>query len=659
MCGISGIYGHNLSQQTAWSHARNMAYQLRHRGPDGAAFYFDDEALLVHTRLSIIDLQGGEQPIHNEDKSIWVSFNGEIYNYIELRQLLISKGHQFYTHTDTEVIVHLYEEFGENYVHHLNGQFAISLWDKKNKRALLSRDRVGITPLFYKRSKNSLFFSSEIKALLCEFDTPPKLKLEALDQILTFWTPVSPNTVFEDVFEVKPGEQLVFDIQDKTLRASTYWDYPYSAKEKIHITDEHNASKEIANLLEDAIKIRLRADVPVGAYLSGGLDSSILVSVLKSLNHSDLSTFSLTFEDSDLDESDHQKMMVNHLNTQHFQTLSRYQDISKHFLDSIKHIESPIVRTAPIPMGILSKLAHQNNYKVVLTGEGADEVFGGYDIFKETKLREFWARQPSSSWRPLLIKRLYPYLDFSQNRANAFLNAFFGSGVDNADKPLFSHMPRMASTSQVKVFFSEQVKQSLNQNAEKALIEMLPEQFQSWRIFDKALYLESKTLMPGYLLNSQGDRMLMKNSVEGRFPYLDHRLIEYAAQLHPKLKMKGFNEKYILKQAMKHYLPNDIINRHKQPYRAPNIPSFFSADTPDYVEELLSQSYLEKTGYFNPSKVGLLLKKIRSGKAISQRDNTALVSILSTQAWHLHFIDNFEQNFQTNAPDTFLINRVH
>ncbi|KZZ36833.1 asparagine synthase (glutamine-hydrolyzing), partial [Oleiphilus sp. HI0086] len=574
MCGIAGLFGLPPFEKDRYALAKQMAGQLRHRGPDGQAYYLDSQALLVHTRLSIIDIQGGEQPIHNEDKSVWVSFNGEIYNFPELREVLIAKGHQFYTHTDTEVIVHLYEEYGLDFVNHLNGQFAIALWDKKQQRAVLTRDRVGISPLFYSQQAQSLAFASEVKAILCTLPSAPKLNLNSLDQILSYWAPVSPNTAFENVYEVKPGEQVVFEKGNLTRRQ--YWDYPFSSGTAPHIVDEKIAAQKVSELLEEAVRIRLRADVPVGAYLSGGLDSSILVSLIKHLDHGDLSTFSLTFEDADLDESKHQKTMVEHLNTSHFSTQCKYSNIADDFLDCIKHTESPIVRTAPIPMGRLSALARQQNYKVVLTGEGADEIFGGYDLFKEAKLREFWSRQPDSSWRPLLIKRLYPYLDMSRDRAGSFLKAFFGGGVDQPNHPLFSHLPRIASTSKAKIFYSDALSSELNVNAEERLIASLPDRFDSWKPFNKSLYLESKTLMAGYLLNSQGDRMLMKNSVEGRFPFLDHNVIEFASQLHPKLKMKAFNEKYILKKAMQNRLPNTIVQRYKQPYRAPNIPSFFS-----------------------------------------------------------------------------------
>lgn len=656
MCGIAGVYGHNLGIGELRNLAQMMASQIQHRGPDGNAYYCDANTLLVHTRLSIIDIAGGEQPIHNEDKSVWVSFNGEIYNYKELRQSLIAKGHHFYTHTDTEVIVHLYEEHGVDFVHLLNGQFAIALWDKKKQKAILTRDRVGISPLYYCQQDQSLLFASEVKALLCALPSAPRLNLNSLDQILSFWAPVSPSTAFEGVYEVKPGEQIIFENGKATSRQ--YWDFPFLEKTDCHITDETIAIEKVSELLEEAVRIRLRADVPVGAYLSGGLDSSVLVSLIKKLNPNDLSTFSLTFEDSDLDESLHQKTMVEHLRTQHFSTQCQYNNIADDFLNCIKHTESPIVRTAPIPMGRLSALARQQNYKVVLTGEGADEVFGGYDLFKETKLREFWSRQPDSSWRPLLIKRLYPYLDMSRGRASSFLKTFFGGGVEQPQHPLFSHMPRIASTSKAKIFYSEDINRCLNDNAEERLIESLPKDFNNWKTFNRSLYLESKTLMAGYLLSSQGDRMLMKNSVEGRFPFLDHTVIEYLSQLHPNLKMKVFNEKYILKKAMQKRLPKEIIQRYKQPYRAPNIPSFFSANTPSYVEELLSKNCVESNGYFDAKKVSLLVKKIKSGKAMSQKDNTALVSILSTQAWHYHFVDNFEKNFKTPSTKAFELHQI-
>jgi asparagine synthase (glutamine-hydrolysing) len=294
-------------------------------------------------------------------------------------------------------------------------------------------------------------------------------------------------------------------------------------------------------------------------------------------------------------------------------------------------------------MRLLSGLVRSQGYKVVLTGEGSDEVLGGYDIFKEAKIRRFWSQQPDSRWRAHLLSRLYPWLDTSGQQGSAYLRQFYGIGMDRPDAPLFSHLTRFQTTAQCKRFFSKELNQRLGTSAEQALIESLPAEMQRWHPFNRSQYLEVKTLMPGYLLNCQGDRMLMANSVEGRFPFLDHRVIEFAAQLNPSIKMRSLNEKYLLKRAMAGLVPASIINRHKQPYRAPDIPAFFSGTPPEYVTELLSESKVQSAGYFDPQKVQLLVKKARQGQAFAYRDNMALVGILSTQIWHHHFVDGRAQ----------------
>ncbi len=647
MCGIAGIISNQSLSINIEKAALSMAQSLTHRGPDGAGYYSDNNALLVHTRLSIIDLTGGAQPIHNENKSIWVIFNGEIYNFIELREDLTAKGYSFYTKSDTEVIVHLYQEYGNNFIQLLNGQFAICLWDNHNQRGILVRDRVGIAPLYYTQENDSLVFASEIKAILSVQKQKPKLNLSALDQLLTFWAPVSPNTVFNGIYELSPGEMAIFE--NGNLSKHKYWDLEFPNQSEFGPINEKEACDKVHDLLIDATRLRLRSDVPVAAYLSGGLDSSILVSCINNFTDTKLATFSLTFTDKDMDESTFQKQMVDRLKTEHKSITCHDKDIANNFLDSIWHIESPIIRTAPIPMGILSGLVRENDYKVVLTGEGADEIFGGYDLFKETKIRAFWSKNPDSNWRPMLIHRLYPYLNLAQGKASSFLQSFFGEGVDKPDFPLYSHMPRWFATSKIKQFYSAETNEHLANNAEKELISTLPSNFNQWDLFNKAQYLEVKTLMGGYLLSSQGDRMLMKNSVEGRFPFLDHRVIEYANTLNPKLKMKVLNEKYILKKSMGKYLPNEIVNRYKQPYRAPNIPSFFGKHKSEYVDELLSQDTLKNYGYFDSKKVSMLVKKIKAGRYVGQKDNMALIFILSTQSWHRIFVENFHQELNSRT----------
>ncbi|MCG3145760.1 MAG: Asparagine synthetase [glutamine-hydrolyzing] 1 [Gammaproteobacteria bacterium] len=648
MCGISGIAALSQARITE-AEVRRMLPALKHRGPDGNGVYLDPRGAvgLGHTRLSIVDLAGGAQPMTNEDRTVWVSFNGEIFNYIELRETLIKAGHQFRTHSDTEVIVHAYEEYGDDFVQQLNGQFAIALWDVIRRRLLLIRDRVGILPLFYTVQNGRLLFASEIKAILPLLPAAPRLSAPALDQIFTFWAPRSPNTLFEGIFEIPPGRMAVLECGH--LREHTYWDWRFPADGDYLDGPPGVLADQLYELLADATRIRLRADVPVGAYLSGGLDSSALVALIRRHSDARLKTFSIGFEEQSLDESRFQEQMVDHLGLDHGRVLCRTSDIAADFPDTILHTETPILRTAPTPMRRLSGLVRAAGYKVVLTGEGSDEVLGGYDLFKEAKIRQFWARSPQSEWRPALLKKLYPYLDTSGSQGKTYLRNFYGIGLEDPAYPGFSHLTRWFTTAQCKVFFSQEIVSALREDTTSALVETLPSVFGSWHPFNRAQYLESKTLMGSYLLCSQGDRMLMANSVEGRFPFLDHRVIEFANRLHPNVKMRVLNEKYLLKRAMADHLPPGILQRHKQPYRAPDIPAFFAARPLDYVEDMLGEQTIRQYGYFDHNKVRFLLNKARRGRSMAYKDNMALVGILSTQLWHYHFIESFSRAASANS----------
>ena len=642
MCGIAGILNLQPARPVGRSELEQMVGMLYHRGPDGTGYYQDETVGLGHARLSIIDIAGGDQPIHNETESVWVVFNGEIFNYIELRQELEKQGHTFYTHSDTEVLVHLYEQYGEAFVQHLNGQFAIAMWDKRAQKLILVRDRIGIVPLFYTQRDNRLLFASEVKAILPVLGERPELNPAALDQLMTFWSPVSPQTIFKDIFEVSPGEQLV--IRNGELSRSRYWDWTFPEDEHYATGSEQALAEQLHDLLIDATRIRLRADVPVGAYLSGGLDSSVLVALIHHYGGVPLRTFSIGFDEKSLDESSYQAELIEHLGADHSRIQCGSADIAENFVDAIWHTESPILRTAPVPMSLLSGLVRKNDYKVVLTGEGADEVLGGYDIFKEAKIRQFWARSPQSAIRPLLLKRLYPYLDISKKQTLVYLEQFFGAAIDNPSLSYFSHVPRWITTAKCKNFFSAGMKEHLQDDAHEVIEKSFPQALNRWHPFNKGQYIEAKSLMGGYLLCSQGDRMLMSNSVEGRFPFLDHRVIEFANQLPPKLKMKVLNEKYLLKRAMGQYLPPSITKRYKQPYRAPDIPAFFGGHTPSYVDELLQPDVIDSYGYFDSARVGHLIRKIKAGRAVGYKDNMALVGMLSTQVWHHLFIENYQSN---------------
>jgi len=650
MCGIAGFLS-ELGEAEKRTRAIGMTAALNHRGPDGHGIHVEPGVALGHARLSIIDLAGGHQPMSNDDDSVTITFNGEIFNYIELRDELEARGQRFRTRSDTEVILRLYEIHGEGCVDHLNGDFAFGIWDRRQQKLMLARDRMGVRPVFYSQQRDGFYFASEVKALLAVPGIAAELDPMALDQIFTLWFPLAPRTPFKDVFELPPGHLLVADRQG--VRSRAYWRLDYPEMGDRGALDQRasaDIAETLAELLIDATRIRLRSDVPVGAYLSGGLDSSIITAVVNRIAPAHLRTFSVGFEDDEFDETAFQQQMVRALQTDHEGTSVTRAMIGEMFPDVVRHTERPILRAAPAPLFALSKLVHERDYKVVLTGEGADEVFAGYDIFKEAKLRRFCARQPGSQIRPLLFKRLYPYLPGLQNQSQAYLEAFFKVDL-GADDPLYSHLPRFRTASGAKVFFSNDLKADLQgYDALEELRDSLPEEFGRWHPLSQAQYLEAAHLLPGYILSSQGDRMAMAHSVEGRFPFLDHRLVEFAATIPPEQKILGLREKHILRQAMSDLLPPEIGNRPKQPYRAPDSPSFTGPAAPAYVDEVLSPKALEETGYFNPRAVAQLKAKCDTGKTIGFRDNMAFVGILSTQMWNRAFIGAGHRNQAVGQP---------
>jgi len=332
--------------------------------------------------------------------------------------------------------------------------------------------------------------------------------------------------------------------------------------------------------------------------------------------------------------------MVQALRTEHSALHCTGADIAQHFPEVIRHTERPIVRSAPAALYLLSRSVREHNFKVVLTGEGADEVFGGYDIFKEAKVRRFWARQPQSKWRPLLLRRLYPYIGSLQSQPARYLEAFFRTGLERYDDPLFSHLPRFALTRRISQFYSADLRRTINgYDPLQELRESLPAEFSSWHPLSRAQYLETGCLLPGYILSSQGDRVAMAHAVEGRFPFLDHRVVELGAKLPPAMKLKGLREKHVLRRALGRHLPREIVERPKQPYRAPDSESFLGAQAPDYVRALLSPEAIARAGYFDPRAVRHLVAKCaKPHGAVSAGDNMAFIGILSTQLLHSYFV---------------------
>lgn len=656
MCGITGIVNLNRSAPILEEHLRQMLALIRHRGPDQFGIYLDENVGLGSARLSIIDLGGGQQPISNEEGTLWIVFNGEIFNYVELRPQLEARGHQFATHSDTEVIVHLYEDYGPACLNYLNGQFAIAIWDTKTQTLFLARDRVGVRPLFYTQAEGALIFGSEIKAILADPRVRAEIDPASLDQVFTFWSVQSPHTIFRDILEVPPGHYLL--AHQGQITVAPYWQLNFPSAEPSSTRKLDSYVEEFRHLLIDAAQIRLRADVPVGAYLSGGIDSSVIAAIIRNYTNTPLDTFSIAFSDPAFDESIYQYQMADHLGTEHQVIRATYEEIGRVFPEVVWHTETPLLRTAPAPMFLLSNLVRQNNYKVVLTGEGADEFLAGYNIFKEAKVRRFWARQPESKLRPLLLKRLYPYIQDLGGGSSAFLASFFGEGLTRVDAPDYSHAIRWRNTSRTHRFFSDEVRQAAAQAGRSdGRVIAYPADFDRWGPLQQAQYLEVITFLSPYLLSSQGDRMAMAHAVEGRYPFLDYRVVEFCNNLPANLKLRGLTEKYLLKKVAQAWLPPEIWQRPKRPYRAPIQRSFFSEASSGYVHELLSPGKITASGLFKPAAVSQLVDKIERGLRLSETDDMALAGILSSQLVYEQFVSNFKMPPPLTADDDIKVCR--
>ena len=642
MCGVAGVVDYQGTANSA-SEVEQMLRAISYRGPDESGIYHSPFATLGNVRLSIIDIEGGQQPLSDPSGRYWIVFNGEIFNYKELREDLEKRGNRFSTQSDTEVLVQLYAIHGRKCLELLNGQFAFAIWDKTEEKLFIARDRVGIRPLFYSTTGGILAFASEIKSLFKLKTISRSLDLKHLSQVYTFWTAITPGTAFKGIYELPPGHYAVYSREG--MKTEKYWDLQQSkAFDSMSLPD---ALDQFNELFSDAVRLRLRADVEVAAYLSGGLDSTATVAYIKDIEPGVLNTFSIGFTEKDFDESRYQQEAVRYLNTNHKSITCSSKEIADYFPSVVWHSETPLTRTAPTPMLILSKLVRDNNIKVVITGEGSDEILAGYDIFRETIIRQFWAAQPDSALRPLLLKKIYPDIPHLRNASPNILKMFFGYKLEDINNPFYSHLLRWNNSNHIKKHFSEDVRATIEgYDPMGDLEERLPKDFNSLSSLAKAQWLETTVFMSGYLLSSQGDRMGMANSVEGRYPFLDYRVIEFCNRLPDKLKLNGLNEKFLLKKLLKNRIPESIIKRPKQPYRAPISSVFMGKERPDYVNEMLSDSFTRKAGIFSPDSISSVLSKIEKTATPSEMDNMVLTSVISTHLLYRQFIEDNNGEFQ-------------
>lgn len=644
MCGIAGIVCLGASGPPPERDALlRMAGALQHRGPDESGIYRDERAGLAHTRLSIIDVGAGQQPLSNEDGSLWVVYNGEVFNYVELREELRGLGHRFRTESDTEVIVHAYEAWGDQAFARFNGQFALALWDARAGALVLARDRLGVRPLHLCEHRGRVLFGSEVKAIFAgEPSIPRALDPVGLEQTLTFWSVIAPRTMFVGVEELPPGHVRTYARGARTEHAFRPLHFPEDGLGGFAGTLEE-ATTAVGDALREATRLRLlRADVEVGCYVSGGLDSALVAALGRAAKGERLATFSLRFEDPEYDETGFQRLLVEQLGTLHHEVLVTRRDIAEVFPEVVRHAERPLLRTAPAPLYLLSRRVRDAGIKVVLTGEGADEVFAGYDLFREAKVRRFWARHPESTRRPLLLSRLYPYLARSPVAKQALAQAFFGQDLGRAGCPGFGHEPRWRSTTALTRLLSADVRRALEgHDARAELLASLPMELPRWSPLAQDQYLEMHTLLAGYILSSQGDRMLMAHSVEGRFPFLDGDVVDLAASLAPGHKLHVLDEKHVLKRLGVGLVPDAILRRSKQPYRAPDAVCFTAADAPPWVAEALSARAIGEAGVLDPERVAQLHHKclaLGAAGPLSNTDNMALTAVLSTQLLYEAFV---------------------
>jgi asparagine synthase (glutamine-hydrolysing) len=642
MCGVAGIIDFQSKKNNTQTLA-SMLGSISYRGPDESGIWHSDHATIGNVRLSILDPSNGQQPMSDASGRYWITHNGEVFNFKELKADLEKTGFRFRTNTDTEVIVNSYARYGRKCLEKFNGQFAFAIWDTQEKELFIARDRVGIRPLFYNLANRVFSFASEIKALFQDKDISREIDPESLAQVYTFWSTLTPRTVFKNISELSPGHFLVFNRNG--LHIERYWSLDLAEKNPAISFEE--ATNRFDELFKSATRLRLRADVEVAAFLSGGLDSSATVSYIKQTEPGILNTFSIGFSEREFDESWYQDGAVRYFDTNHQSITCSSADIAGIFPRVVWQAETPMTRTAPAPMMILSKLVRDNGIKVVITGEGSDEILAGYDIFREAKIRRFWASQPGSVLRPLLLKKIYPDIPHLKKASPGMLRMFFGFRLNDTADPFYSHLLRWNNSLHIKKHFSPGIRQVLNGYSPFDELEKhLPENFSGWDPLAQAQWIETTVFMSGYLLSTQGDRMGMSNSIEGRYPFLDYRLIEFCAGLPAEFKLKGLNEKYLLKNLTKGKIPENIRTRPKQPYRAPIKSVFLGPSRPEYVNEMLSDSFTKKAGIFDHSILSETLSRIERTGVASEVDQMLITAVISTHLLYYQYIENNNSEFK-------------
>ena len=620
MCGIAGIVYNDRNRPVSVDDVKRMCGTLIHRGPDDEGFFVQGNVGLGMRRLKVIDLITGHQPISNEDGSIWIVFNGEIYNYPEIRRDLEQKGHKFATHTDTETIVHAYEEYGEDCVAKLNGMFAFAIWDGRNQKLVLARDRIGVKPLYYLFDGHHLVFGSELKAILQCQDVPKSIDSEALDAFLTFEYIPAPLSIFSAVKKLAAGHVLILERGEISTRQ--YWDLRFCKLKG----DEKELGEALCDLLKDAVRMRLISDVPLGAFLSGGIDSSSIVALMSEIMDRPVKTFSIGFDDPSYNELEHARTVAKHFATDHHE-LTIQPDVVNLVSDLIRHLDGPLADVSIFPTYLVSKLAREH-VTVVLSGDGGDELFGGYEWYVAEKIARYYRHLPESlkiRWIPSLMG-LMPPSPKKKGSVNKLKRFVEGSALPESLRHF--RWSSFLTEDSKQDLYSEGMRQTVSHELTCSRFTAYFERNGEADRFWQEQFADIKTYLADDIL-VKVDRMSMANSLEARAPFLDYRIAEFAAGLPTSLKLKGFQTKYLLKRCMEAKLPPSILKRKKEGFSIP-MKNWLQHELRPMLEDVLSPSRLKNEGLFNAPYIEKLKADHLKGAA---NNSHQLWSLMIFEIW--------------------------
>ena len=618
MCGICGFVNLDRTQPANPAVLESMRDIIRHRGPDDAGLYIDGPVALGHRRLSIIDIGGGHQPMSNEDGSVWIIFNGEVYNYVELRRDHLEGRHQFASHSDTEVMIHAYEDFGKDCVKYFNGMFAFAIWDSRTQTLFLGRDRVGVKPLYYTIQGGTFIFASEIKAILQHPAVARRVDPIAVDEFMTYGYVQGARTAFDGIFRLPEGHTLT--LRDGAVTVARYWDLEFKPDET---RSEQDHIDRVRELLTDSIRLRLRSDVPLGVLISGGMDSSAVVGLL-SRGVGKIKTYSIGFDaGSEYNELHYARRVAQHFGTDHHETILAPEVFREFIPKFIYHMDEPVTEAAALPLYYVCDLAARD-VTVILSGEGSDELFAGYPIYRYMRLMETYRHVPSAlrDAAAAILRGLRP-----DAKTDKYL-ALAAQPLEQRYLNVHLYDVRLRGTLYTKDFSN-----AVHADPFEPIADIYSHTRQ-WDLLSRLLYLDTRSWLPNDIL-IKADRMSMAKSLELRVPFLDYRLIEYAATIPSRYKLRGSTSKYILKQMLKDVLPSWVLERRKMGFPTP-VALMFRNELTTYVQSVLTDPSTERRGYFDPAAVRTLIDQHVSGQA---DHHSALWRLVVLEEWHRQFID--------------------